>query len=58
MKPEEKARQHIDKMLKASGWIVQDFNQYNPYAGPGIAVREVPVRKKMQTQGSPITCFS
>ena len=51
MKPEEKARQHIDKMLKASGWIVQDFNQYNPYAGLGIAVREVPVRKRDANTG-------
>lgn len=29
MKPEEKARQNIDKLLTQAGWIVQDLNQLN-----------------------------
>ena len=26
MDPEEQARQDIDKMLEASGWIIQDYS--------------------------------
>ena len=42
MKPEERARQHIDHLLQAAGWAVQDLGAFNPGAGPGQAVREVP----------------
>lgn len=38
--PEELARQRIDKMLNAAGWLVQDRKSMNISAGPGIAVRE------------------
>ncbi len=40
MKPEERARETIDEMLRQSGWIVQDRDQLNLGAGQGVAVRE------------------
>jgi len=43
MTPEQQARQKIDAQLTASGWIVQDYKPLNLSAGPGIAVREVPL---------------
>lgn len=42
MTPEARARQQIDAMLARAGWIVQDRHAVNLYAGPGVAVREVP----------------
>ena len=44
MKPEEEARQKIDQMLEASGWTVQDLQQLNLGASPGVAVREFPLK--------------
>jgi hypothetical protein len=44
MTPEENARQQIGTMLIASGWVVQDDKQFNPSAGPGIALREAPLK--------------
>ncbi len=44
MKPEEKARQNIDKLLVKAGWVVQDIQQLNLNAGNGVAVREFPVK--------------
>ena len=41
MTPEETARQRIDEMLTASGWLLQDYKALNLAAGRGIAVREV-----------------
>lgn len=38
--PEQKARDIIDNMLTASGWIVQDKKNINLPAGLGVAVRE------------------
>jgi type I restriction enzyme R subunit len=38
--PEQIAREKIDHMLKAAGWIIQDRDQMNLVAGPGVAVRE------------------
>jgi len=38
--PEQIAREKIDRMLKAAGWIIQDRGQMNLVAGPGVAVRE------------------
>jgi hypothetical protein len=29
MKPEEKARQEIDKLINLAGWEVQDYNEFN-----------------------------
>lgn len=44
MTPEEKARQNIDRLLKAAGWKVQDYKELNLGAGLGVAVREVPLK--------------
>src|SRR4051812_48700939 len=44
MTPEAKAREQIDAMLKACGWEVQDYKQFNPSASRGIALREVPLK--------------
>ncbi|HEY1190782.1 MAG TPA: DEAD/DEAH box helicase family protein [Gemmata sp.] len=40
MTPEQKARERIDHLLTAAGWVVQDFADMNVYAGTGVAVRE------------------
>ncbi|MGW7312636.1 DEAD/DEAH box helicase family protein [Streptomyces sp. NPDC054865] len=37
---EVQARDAIDGMLHASGWVVQNRDQVNPEAGQGVAVRE------------------
>ncbi|MGA3268457.1 MAG: DEAD/DEAH box helicase family protein [Verrucomicrobiota bacterium] len=42
MNPEEKARQQIDAMLTASGWVVQSKDAVNLSAGRGVAVCELP----------------
>src|SRR5438034_8345561 len=44
MTPEETARQRIDEMLTASGWVIQDYRALNLAAGRGIVVREVPLK--------------
>lgn len=41
--PEQRARQQIDAQFVACGWLVQDFRQFDPTAGRGIALREVPL---------------
>ena len=38
--PEQLARERIDQMLLASGWVVQDKKAFNPSASLGVAVRE------------------
>ncbi len=40
MTPEEKAREKIDKLLIAAGWIIQDRSEFNRNAALGVAVRE------------------
>ena len=42
MKPEERARQKIDQLLEAAGWIVQSRQNLNLGSGTGIALRELP----------------
>ncbi len=42
--PEELARQTIDKMLTAAGWVIQDYKKLDLSAARGIAVREVPLK--------------
>jgi type I restriction enzyme R subunit len=37
---EARARRNIDRQLAAAGWVVQDRNELNLYAGLGVAVRE------------------
>ena len=43
MTPEEKARREIDRQLGLCGWIVQDRQDMNISAGPGVAIREFPL---------------
>lgn len=38
--PEQQARQKIDALLEAAGWIIQNMNTFNRNASLGIAVRE------------------
>jgi type I restriction enzyme R subunit len=38
--PEQRARQNIDRLLEAAGWILQDRDEINLGAGRGVAVRE------------------
>ena len=40
MTPEERARQLIDARLNQSGWVIQNLEDVNPMASPGVAVRE------------------
>jgi len=42
--PEALARQQIDRQLAACGWAVQDYRRFDPGAGRGIALREVPLK--------------
>ena len=42
--PEERAREQIDHQLRQAGWVIQDRDQLNLYAGPGVAVREFPLQ--------------
>jgi type I restriction enzyme R subunit len=42
LKPEERARQKIDQLLEASGWIVQSRENLNLGSGVGVALRELP----------------
>lgn len=44
MKPEEKARQDIDKLLTKADWTIQDVDQINLGASLGVAVREYPTK--------------
>ncbi len=43
MKPEEKARQQIDRLLEAAGWRIQDYQELHLSASLGVAVREFPM---------------
>ena len=40
LNPEQVARETIDQMLQASGWIVQDKGGINFHDGQGQAIRE------------------
>ena len=42
--PEQQARQQIDAMLVAAGWVIQDYKAADFSAGRGIALREVPLK--------------
>ena len=42
--PEDRARQNIDQLLAAAGWIVQDKQAANLSASRGVAVREFPLK--------------
>ena len=43
MKPEARARLHIDKLLEAAGWTLQNYQHFNPHIASGVAVREFPL---------------
>lgn len=45
MTPEQRAREAIDRVLAAAGWVVQDRADLNLSAGRGVAVREFPLIK-------------
>ena len=40
-KPEEKARDRIDEMLTAAGWVVQDKTAMDIHASVGVAIRHL-----------------
>ena len=42
--PEERAREKIDSLLEAAGWLVQDYRDLSLGAGVGVAVREFPLK--------------
>jgi type I restriction enzyme, R subunit len=42
--PEDRARENIDRLLTAAGWIVQHKKETNLSAGRGVAVREFPLK--------------
>lgn len=44
MDPEQEAREEIDRQLRQAGWAVQDYREMDISAGPGVAVREFPLR--------------
>lgn len=44
-KPEQSARQAIDQLLHAAGWVVCDRAQTNLFAARGVAVREFPMKQ-------------
>jgi type I restriction enzyme R subunit len=41
--PEAQAREQIDAQLTAAGWVLQDYDRYDPSVARGIALREIPV---------------
>jgi len=41
--PEQEARQAIDQLLQAAGWVVQDVKATNIHATRGVALREFPL---------------
>jgi type I restriction enzyme, R subunit len=40
LSPEQRARESIDGLLKAAGWIIQDNADFNRNAAESVAVRE------------------
>jgi type I restriction enzyme R subunit len=42
--PEQLAREKIDAQLTAAGWVIQRYKEYDPSAGRGIVLIEVPVK--------------
>ena len=51
--PEDRAREEIDRLLMGAGWEVRDYSALDLTAGPGIAVREFPLKQAIATW---ITC--
>jgi type I restriction enzyme R subunit len=42
LSPEQKTRREIDKKLRECGWHIQNYRDFNPAQGLGIAIREYP----------------
>lgn len=42
--PEDRARENIDRLLTAAGWVVQSRNETNISAARGVAIREFPLK--------------
>lgn len=53
-KPEEVAREDIDKMLELSGWEVQSLDELNQGAGLGVAAEIVENMESVLEQFSSI----
>jgi type I restriction enzyme R subunit len=45
MRPEDRSREQIDRLLDRAGWRVQDLAKAKLSAGLGVAIREFPLRK-------------
>jgi type I restriction enzyme R subunit len=43
--PEDEAREIIDGLLVAAGWVIQNYGRHNLGAGVGVAIREFPLGK-------------
>jgi len=43
VEPEARARENIDTLLEAAGWLIQDLRDLNRGAARGVAVREYPL---------------
>lgn len=39
MNPEDLARQNIDELLEAAGWVICDADKANIFAAQGVAIR-------------------
>ena len=48
-RPEDIAREQIDRMLEQAGWAVQDANAVNLYAKRGVAIREFELKSGFGT---------
>lgn len=42
--PEQEARNKIDELLRAAGWVVSDADAANITANRGVAIREFPLK--------------
>ena len=45
MRPEERARKNIDRLLQHCGWVVQDYKNFNIKQQLGVAIKEFPLGK-------------
>jgi len=43
-KPEDKAREDIDRMLEKAGWDVQDIGLADIYSCQGVVIRNFPLK--------------
>jgi type I restriction enzyme R subunit len=44
-RPEDKAREDIDRKLERAGWDVQDIDHAEIYSRQGIAIRDFPLKQ-------------